>query len=167
MDGSGRLPLPAKSGPAEPPTPQALAAVIASHLDACCAGGRSLDGLIEAVAYLGADTERVSLAISDKKPACEDLDACDTEMESKKEGVPGLKSQAPCCRNLAYRSARRCGASRSSAIQVWNRDKARSDARTRYDQRIIEIKRNLEAQFVKAHQKRLDELIAYVKANVP
>lgn len=76
--GSGLLPLPAKSGPAEPPTPQALAAVIASHVNASCAGGRSLDGLIEAVAYLGADTERVSLAISDMKPACEGLDACDT-----------------------------------------------------------------------------------------
>ena len=76
--GPGRLPLPAKSGPAEPPTPQALAAVIASHLDTTCAGGRSRDGFVEAAAYLGADTERVSLAVSDEETGCEGLDSCDT-----------------------------------------------------------------------------------------
>lgn len=75
---SGRLPLPAKAGSPEPPTPQALAAVIASHLDTGCAGGRSQDGLVEATAYLGADTERVSLAISDQEPSCGGLDTCAT-----------------------------------------------------------------------------------------
>lgn len=75
---AGVVPLPAMSGSVEPPTPQSLAAVIASHIATGCVGGRTEDGLVEATAYLGTDTERISLAVTDQEPRCDQLDSCHT-----------------------------------------------------------------------------------------
>lgn len=81
--GDDLVPLPERSGPAQPPTPQALAAVIASHVTTGCVGGRSAAGAVEAVAYLDSDSERVSLAVTDAPQTCRGWDRCETRGDVK------------------------------------------------------------------------------------
>ncbi|MDQ7993093.1 MAG: hypothetical protein AAGC63_16770 [Propionicimonas sp.] len=75
---AGPIALPAPgSGPLEPVTPQALAAVVASHVGGSCAGDASSPGAVRAIVYLGADTDRLSLAITEDALACDQLDHCE------------------------------------------------------------------------------------------
>lgn len=67
---------PAGPDPTEPVTPQALAAVVASHVAGHCAGDTSSPDAVRGTVYLGADTDRVSLAITDEPFTCDHLDRC-------------------------------------------------------------------------------------------
>lgn len=71
--------LPEPDDSSQPATPQALAAVVASQVDASCAGDESATNLVRGTVYLGADTERVSLAINTEPIQCPYLDACEQQ----------------------------------------------------------------------------------------
>jgi hypothetical protein len=68
--------LPERSGATEPVTPQALAAVVASHVQGSCAGDDSGSQRVEGTVYLGSDVERVSLAITTDAFRCQGYDRC-------------------------------------------------------------------------------------------
>lgn len=70
--------LPGAAGAVEQVTPQALAAVLASHVPAACAGDDSGQDRIEGTVYLGSDAERVSLAVTDVPFDCTGYDRCHT-----------------------------------------------------------------------------------------
>ena len=70
--------LPGAAGAVEQVTPQALAAVLASHVPAACAGDDSGQDRIEGTVYLGSDAERVSLAVTDVPFDCKGYDRCRT-----------------------------------------------------------------------------------------
>lgn len=70
--------LPGAAGAVEQVTPQALAAVLASHVPAACAGDDSGQDRIEGTVYLGSDAERVSLAVTDVPFDCTGYDRCRT-----------------------------------------------------------------------------------------
>lgn len=75
---SAPIALPAAAGAVRAVTPQALAAVLASHLAASCAGDDSRSDTIIGTVYLGSDTERVSLTIAATPYRCPQLDTCRT-----------------------------------------------------------------------------------------
>lgn len=75
---TGPIPLPpADAAPSEPPTPQALAAVIAGRVAGSCAGDEFGAGTV----YLGDDSERVSLSVAEAPIRCDQLEQCEQRGE--------------------------------------------------------------------------------------
>ncbi len=80
---TGLVPLPAADAATKPATPQAMAAVIASRVVTGCVGGRTTSDGVAATAYLGADTERVELAVTTAEPPGHGLDAYETRGKTR------------------------------------------------------------------------------------